>query len=166
MARLRQEYAPVYRGFDLTRRFEPLLGQALTGKDMPADYEPPTFQDYLINRGMTEQSGRMSSRDILAQLNALGQTGREQAGFRFGNVYTQGGDLIPLGEDAPMSRAAQAQLFEDAAAAQYGRRGGAFVGSQIARDRDMYDSLRSQGDAKTSNFFDYIRDKYRLNLGA
>ena len=132
---------------------------------MSADYEPPTFQDYLATRGMTEQSGRMSSRALLAQLNALKQAGREELGFRFGNVYNQGGDLIPLGPDAPMSRAVQKQLFEDAAAAQYGRRGGEFVGSQIARDREMFDAKRSQGAARSPNFFDYIRDKYRLNLG-
>ena len=132
---------------------------------MSADYEPPTFQDYLSTRGMTEQSGRMSSRALLAQLNALQQGGREELGFRFGNVYTQGGDLIPLGADAPMSREVQNQLFEDAAAAQYGRRGGEFVGSQIAREREMFGAKRKVGVADSPNFFDYIRDKYRLNLG-
>jgi len=165
MARLRQEFDPVYRGFDLTRRLSPILGQAMTGQGMDEGYVPPTFQDYLVNRGATEQSGRMSSRKILAQLNALKQAGREEAGFRFGDVYTQGGDYIPLGPDAPMSRAEQAQLFEDAAAAQYGRRGGQFVGSQIAREREMFGAKRKVGEARSPNFFDYIRDKYRLNLG-
>jgi hypothetical protein len=165
MARLRQEFDPVYRGFDLTRRLSPILGQARTGQGMDEGYVPPTFQDYLVNRGATEQSGRMSSRKILAQLNALKQAGREEAGFRLGDVYTQGGDYIPLGPDAPMSRAEQAQLFEDAAAAQYGRRGGEFVGSQIAREREMFGGQRKMGVADSPNFFDYIRDKYRLNLG-
>ena len=168
MARLRQEFDPVYRGFDLTRRLDPILAQTYgaTGEaGLAADYEPPTFQDYLATRGKTEQSGRMSSRNILAQLNAMKQAGREEAGFRFGNVYTQGGDYIPLGPDAPMTRVEQNQLFEDAAAAQYGRRGGEFVGRQIARDREMFGGQRKMGRDVTGNFFDYIRDKYRLNLG-
>jgi hypothetical protein len=106
----------------------------------------------------------MGSFDILRRLGEMTPVGREQQGLLFGNVYDEQGSPLTTGVKG-FRQTQMDQAIADAAAAQYGRRGGEFVGGQLPRQRRLFEAQQqSEQGAEATNFFDYIRNKYGLQF--
>jgi hypothetical protein len=162
---LERQFEPLERAYSAYSTLTPLIDATDPDIDVTAPgYAPQSFSDYLTNRGGSLQSARMGSFDILRRLGEMTPVGREQQGLLFGNVYDEQGSLRTTGVKG-FRQTQMDQAIADAAAAQYGRRGGEFVGGQLPRQRRLFEAQQqSEQGAEATNFFDYIRSKYGLQF--
>lgn len=112
-----------------------------------------TFGDYLLNRGGAPKDIYGGARDILKQLYALGQTGREERSLDFGT----GGeyeDIVPEKQQNALFRLGLRPFF--------GSAGGPALAGRLPTEREIYSERRAAGAAVPGNFLDYLRDKYNL----
>jgi hypothetical protein len=161
---LQRQFEPLERGYKAYDALRSIIDPTPQDQEVGGGYTAPTFSDYLQRRGGSLQSARMGSYDILRRLGEMTARERADEGLLFGNVYGEQGDLLTRGIKG-FTGTQMDQAIQDAASAQYGRRGGEFVGGQLGRQRQLFEAQQqSPSGAEATNFFDYIRTKYGLQF--